>query len=282
MKRFELAIWFAAAMACSTAVADAVATTAQLAVFDLDTRAAYPVVSRTEPIALPYGAGATVTATAPGGTVTTLAAAVSGTNYWTATAGGIWTLENSKEGTATFAVRYNAIEQGAGTASSPWVLVDNDEPAGLSVTDGFIFVLEGPVAALSEMGRPAGYAVVPGSDVSYGLVTATDGAVFIAKEMAFRVDSRLPGPDRTVKGKDNILPFAYSGDDWGGDSTVPSTLTFVSPSGASHNEECLGTGVVEYQLKEPGTWTVMLTGDGVATFTSVINYEGDGFILVVR
>ncbi len=123
------------------AVADGVATTAQLAVFDLDTRAAYPVVSRTEPVALPYGAGATVTATAPDGAVTTLAAAVNGTNFWTATAGGVWTLENSNEGTATFAVRYNDSEQGAGTAESPWVFVDNDELAGLSVAEGFTLSL---------------------------------------------------------------------------------------------------------------------------------------------
>lgn len=282
MKRLDFAIGLAATLACAGALADGVATTAQLAVFDLDTSGAYPVVSRSEAVALPYGAGATVTALAPGGAITTLPEAVDGTNYWTATAGGIWTLENSKEGTAIFAVRYNAGEQGAGTEASPWKIVDNDELAGLSVSDGFTFVLEGPVAALSEMGRPAGYAVVPGSDVSYSLVTATDGASFIAKEMAFRFDSRQPGPDRTVNGKKNILPFAFSGDDWVGDSTAASTLTFVSPSSANHNEECLGTGVVEYQLNEQGTWTVTLTGDGVTTLTSLINYKGDGLIMVFR
>ena len=281
MKRLDLAIGFASYLACAVALADGVATTAQLAVFDLDTRGAYPVVSRSEPVALPYGDGATVTATAPGGAVTTLSAAVNGTNYWTATAGGVWTLENSSEGTARFAVRYNASEQGAGTAESPWVLVDNDELAGLSVTDGFIFVLEGPVAALSEMVRPAGYAIVPDGN-AYRLTTAANGEAFIASEVAFRFDSVQPGPDRTVRGKGNCLPFAYSGDDWGGDSAAASTLSFLSPSSANHNEECLGTGVVEYQLKEPGVWTVTLTGDGVTTLTSIINYEGDGFILVVR
>ena len=282
MKRLDFAIGLAASLACAGALADGVATTAQLAVFDLDTRVGFPIVSRSEPVALPYGAEATVMVTAPGGVVTTLPAAVDGTNYWTAAAGGVWTLENSKEGTATFAVRYNAGEQGAGTEASPWKIVDNDELAGLSISDGFTFVLEGPVASFSEMERPAGYAVTSGSNGSYSFVAATDGAAFVAQTMAFPFDSKQPGPDRTVMGKDKVLPFAYSGDDWGGDSTVPSTLTFVSPSGASHNEECLGTGVVEYQLKEPGTWTVTLTGDGVTTLTSIINYEGGGFILVVR
>lgn len=281
MKRLDLAIGLASSLACAVALADGVATTAQLAVFDLDTRAAYPVVSRTEPIALPYGDGATVTATALGGAVMTLPTAVNGTNYWTATAGGVWTLENSNEGTATFAVRYTGAEQGAGTAESPWKIVDNDELSELSVTDGFVFVLEGPLADLGEMSPPAGYAVAVGANGSYSLAAA-DGASFIASEVAFRFDSVQPGPDRTVKGKGNILPFAFSGDNWIGDSAAASTLSFLSPSSANHNEECLGTGVVEYQLKEPGTWTVMLTGDGVATFTSVINYEGAGFILVVR
>lgn len=281
MKRLDLAIGFASYLACAVAMADGLATTAQLAVFDLDTRGAYPVVSRSEPVALPYGDGATVTATAPGGAVTTLASAVNGTNYWTATAGGIWTLENSKEGTATFAVRYTGAEQGAGTAESPWKIVDNDELSELSVTDGFVFVIEGPLADLGEMSPPAGYAVAVGANGSYSLAAA-DGASFIASEVAFRFDSKQPGPDRTVKGKRGILPFAFSGDDWVCDPTAASTLSFVSPSGATHNEECLGTGAVEYQLKVPGVWTVTLTGDGVTTLTSIINYEGDGFILEVR
>lgn len=270
------------AVAGLSALADGVATTAQLAVFDLDTRGAYPVISRAEPVALPYGDGATVTATSPGGAVSTLSAAVNGTNYWTATAGGIWMLENSNEGTARFAVRYNASEQGAGTAESPWVLVDNDELAELSVTDGFVFVLEGPLADLGEMSPPAGCAVAVGANGSYSLAASADGASFIASEVAFRFDSVQPGPDRTVRGKGRILPFAFSGDDWVGDSTAASTLSFVPPSGANHNEECLGTGIVEYQLKEPGVWTVTLTGDGVTTLTSIINYEGDGFVLIVR
>lgn len=271
-----------AAVAGLPALADGVATTAQLAVFDLDTRGAYPVVSRSEPLALPYGDGATVTATAPGGAVTTLSTAVDGTNYWTATAGGIWTLENSNEGTATIAVRYTGAEQGAGTAESPWRIVDNDELAGLSGAEGFVFVLEGPLADLGEMSPPAGYAVAVGGGGSYSLAASADGAAFIASEVAFRFDSKQPGPDRTIRGKGNRLPFAFSGDDWGGDSTAASTLSFVPPSGVDHNESCLGTGVVEYQLNEPGTWTVTLTGDGVTTLTSIINYEGGGFILVVR
>ena len=238
-------------------------------------------LSRSESVALPYGVGATVTATALGGAVMTLPTAVNGTNYWTAAAGGVWMLENSNEGTATFAVRYNASEQGAGTAESPWVLVDNDELAGLSVSDGFVFVLEGPVADLGEMSLPSGYAVAAAGG-AYRLAASSDGAAFVASETAFRFDSVQLGPDRTVKGKGNILPLAFSGDNWIGDSAAASTLSFLSPSSANHNEECLGTGVVEYQLKEPGTWTVTLTGDGVTTLTSIINYEGVGFILVVR
>lgn len=264
------------------AMADGVATTAQLAVFDLDTRAAYPVVSRTEPIALPYGAGATVTATAPGGTVTTLAAAVSGTNYWTATAGGIWTLENSKEGTATFAVRYNAIEQGAGTASSPWVLVDNDELAGLSVTDGFTFVLEGPLASLGEMARPAGHAVAPGADGAYRLAAAASGVAFLADNTPLALDTRQPGPDRRVTSPKWLLPFAYTGDDWAFAPETESTLTFLSPDGETTTVGCTGTGAVAHSLRRSGVWTVTLSGDAVTPLTALIDFTGDGTKLYVR
>lgn len=282
MKRLDLAIGFASYLACAVAMADGLATTAQLAVFDLDTRGAYPVVSRSEPVALPYGAGATVTATAPSGSTTTLPAAVNGTNYWTATAGGVWMLENSNEGTATFAVRYTGAEQGAGTAESPWKIVDNDELAGLSGADGFVFVLEGPVADLGEMSLPAGYAVAVGANGSYSLAASADGAVFLAANAELMLDTMQPGPDRRVTSSKRLLPFAYTGDDWAFAPEAASTLTFLSPDGETTTVNCTGTGAVAHSLRRSGVWTVTLSGDAVTPLTALIDFTGDGTKFFVR
>lgn len=262
------------------AMADGVAE-ATPRLFDLDTRAAYPVVSRTEPVALPHGAGATVTATAPGGAVTTLPAAVNGTNYWTATAGGIWTLVNSSEGTAFFAVRYTGAEQGAGTEASPWTLVDNDELSELSATDGFVFVLEGPLADLGEMSLPAGYAVAADGG-AYRLAASADGAAFLAANAELMLDTMQPGPDRRVTSSKRLLPFAYTGDDWAFASEAASTLTFLSPDGKTTTVGCTGTGAKIHPLRRSGVWTVTLSGDAVTPLTALIDFTGDGTKLFVR
>ena len=280
MKRLDFAIGLAASLACAGAMADGVAE-ATPRLFDLDTRAAFPVVSRSVSVALPYGAGATVTATAPGGAVTTLPAAVNGTNYWTATAGGIWTLENSSEGTVFFAVRYAGAEQGAGTAESPWTLVDNDELAGLSGTDGFVFVLEGPLADLGEMSPPAGYAVAADGG-AYRLAASADGAAFLAANAELMLDTMQPGPDRRVTSSKRLLPFAYTGDDWAFDTGAASTLTFLSPDGETTTVGCTGTGAVAHSLRRSGVWTVTLSGDAVTPLTALIDFTGDGTKLYVR
>ncbi len=262
------------------AMADGVAE-ATPRLFDLDTRAAFSVVSRSEPVALPYGAGATVTMTAPNGSTMTLPAAVNGTNYWTATAGGIWTLENSNEGTACFAVRYAGAEQGTGTEASPWVLVDNDELAGLSGTDGFIFVLEGPLADLGEMSLPAGYAV-SAEGGAYRLAASADGAAFLAADAQLMLDTMQPGPDRRVTSSKRLLPFAYTGDDWAFAPEAASTLTFLSPDGETTTVGCTGTGAEVHPLRRSGVWTVTLSGTGVTTLTSLIDFTGDGTVLFMR
>ena len=256
-------------LAAQAAVADGVAEATPF-IFDLDTRTAYSVVSRTEPVGLPYGAGATVTATAPDGTTTTLPAAVNGTNYWTATSGGIWTLENSNEGMAQFAVRYTSVEQGAGTEASPWKLVDNTELGELSVSQGFVFALEGPLADLGKMSLPAGLMLSPRGDGLYGLATATDGAKSEALAATGLIDTEEPGPDRRLRKADKAPPFAYSGDDWGFDPSAASLLTFISPRGRETAVNCTGTGSHPFYLRDSGIWTVTLTGANVTSLTAHI------------
>lgn len=186
------------------------------AVYSVD-GATYGAATSAEIAALPpvfSCAGETVTATSPGGGVTTLASPslVSVLN-----AGGIWTLVNSVQGSAFVGVAWAVYDDGGTLASG----------------------------AASE---------------SYG------------------VDSKQQGPDRKVKLTD-LLPVAYSGDDWVGDATAAATLTFVSPDGAETTLDLAGTGAtMQFRFTTSGNWTVTLTMTDGSTRTAVISICG-GFVI---
>lgn len=251
--------------------------------FDFDASGVYAASSGAT-VVLPFGDGATVTATALGGAVTTLDAAVNGTNFWTAS-GGVWALANSKEGEATFCVRYVGAEQGAGTEASPWKFVDSTELSELvdagDAVAGFVFSVEGPYAVASQMSCPADYIVYPLEDGVYQLVDAPAGTHAVSLAAEFWLDTKEPGPDRRAK-RDVPLAFAYSGDDWTRTNLVAaSTLSFVSPQGSVEALNGTGTGVEVRPLRKAGVWTVTLSGDSVTTLTAEISVAG-GFFLVVR
>ena len=74
-----------------------------------------------------YFAGETVTATLSGGAALTLvsAAAANGSVALNFNAGGVWTLANSAQGSATFTVRHSIFGTlGEGTSASPAKIVD--------------------------------------------------------------------------------------------------------------------------------------------------------------
>ena len=258
-----------------------VVMTTPATLFDLDTTSARLVASRSEPVALPYGEGATVTATDASGVVTTLDPAVNGTNWWTATSGGIWTLSNSNEGQTTFAVRYTAAEQGAGTAASPWKFVDNDELGGLAVTDGFTFVAEGPMASVGSMARPTGFAFRELGDGVFQTITATGGATYITANSSFVLDTDETGPNRVGRKGDTWPEIAYTGDGWLFAPSVTSTLTVAPPSGAAAAEAHTGTGTVAFAPRMPGVWTVSLEYDSTSLLAS-ITVNADATVLSVK
>ena len=262
-------------------IASVVMTTETPVLFDLDTTSARLVASRSEPVALPYGEGATLTATDSSGTVTTLAPAVNGTNWWTATSGGIWTLSNSNEGQTTFAVRYTAAEQGAGTAASPWKFVDNDELGELAVTDGFTFVAEGPMASVGSMARPTGFAFRELGSGVFQTVTATGGAAYITADSSFVLDTDEAGPDRKGRKRDPWPEIAYTGDGWLFAPSATSTLTVAPPSGTAASEEHTGTGTVAFAPRMTGMWTVSLEYNATS-LTASINVIADATVLFVK
>lgn len=255
--------------------------------FDIDTSGSAHAVTSMDAISLPYWVGDTITVTAPDGSVSTPVskAATAGVENWIATMGGVWTITNSDEGTATFSVRYSLFgEQGAGTEADPAKIVDNDELHDLVLSgtagDGYMFVLQGSAVSFGTMTRINGYAVVPLGNGVYRLMTASDGRMCDSLAVEFPIDTISTGPTRKVAAKEDVLPFAYSGDSWNGDPTAASTLTFTSPSGNTTIVPCTGTGAYAFTINQGGTWTVTLAAGGTE-LTGMVKLA-KGFVLSVH
>ncbi len=255
--------------------------------FDIDTSGSAHAVTSLGAISLPYWAGNTITVTAPDDSVSTPVsrAATAGVENWTATMGGVWTIANSDEGTATFSVRYSLFgAQGAGTDADPAKIVDDDELHDLALAgvagDGYTFVLQGSAVSFGTMAPIDGYAVVPLGNGVYRLATASDGRVCDSLAAEFPIDTISAGPNRRVSVKEDVLPFAYSGDDWKGNPSAASTLTFTSPSGSATIVPCTGTGAYAFAINQGGTWTVTLAAGGTE-LTGMVKLP-DGFVLSIR
>lgn len=271
----------ASVLLADVAVLEYEVSAAEEAAFDLDTLAPHKAVGA---VSLPYAAGATLTATAPDGTPSTLVsdASAAGAYSWTGAAGGVWTLANSQEGETTFTVRHSAATRGAGTAADPAKIMDEDELVDLGAGAGYVFTPCGGWS-LDMLALPAGCALTALDDGLYRLDVAEDGCVFTAAGSDFPLETAQPGPDRVMKSGLKFLPFAYTGDDWAFAPSATSTLAFTSPSGVTTNVPCVGTGVLTPEFKlESGVWTVALSGDGVTPLTAHITIPDGGFFLIVR
>lgn len=244
---------------------DFLTATVEDAVFALDTMGSPRVLTAADAIALTYRAGESVSALPPdSASASTLVenAVGVGTFGWSPTAGGLWTLENSVSGVATFYVRYSLFPSGGtGTAANPARIVDDAELDDMVATgkaaSGFTFVLYG-TATIDELTLPTGYALTALGDGIYRLDTLTDDKLYGGEPEVFALDTERSGPNRkAIKG--DALSIAYSGDNWIGATSAASTLTFTSPSGTFVTHNCTGTGVVPFQPEEEGFWTVTLT-----------------------
>ena len=89
----------------------------------------------------------------------------------------------------------------------------------------------------------------------------------------YKVNSMQTGPDRTTKKKD-VLPVAYTGDNWIGDVSKASSLSFVSPSGVTNTFNFAGTDATSFKFGDPGCWTVILSMVDGATHKAAVMVNG--------
>lgn len=220
--------------------------------------------------------GETVTLVAPDGSSGSLA----GTAL-DFTAGGVWTVVNSVQGRAMFTVRHSAAGTVFdGTAESPGRVVDGDELVDLAPGDGYVFMLDGTDGLLAELTVPDGFRLEALPDGLWRLAASDDGCLVVGPSTVYPADSRRRGPVR-LTARRAALPVAYSGDDWLGDVTKASSLTFVSPSGRETAFDLTGTGAVRFTFDEDGAWRIRLAADGAAARETVV-FIRCGFVLTVR
>ena len=233
-----------------------------------------------------YFRGETVTATAPNGVASTLvaSAATDGFAALPFTAGGLWTLENSAQGTALFTVRHSIFGTlGAGTSASPAKIVDTLELMDLVsdgiLGDGYVYTLCG-VSELSPM-VPPGYGKESAGDGLWRLVAGADGSAYASEALAYSLDTLQNGPDRTIYQKKGYS-IAYSGDNWAGNASAASLLMVRSPRGDQPSLNLTGTGITPFLPETRGEYTVTLTAGGT-TQTAVITVDLPyGTMILVR
>lgn len=266
-----------------TAFADGepLATTASDFQYALDTVSPVAVKAAADmPATLWRASGDAVDVVAPNGTSDT----VSG-DTWSPTAGGLWTLRRKGQGlaqdTALFTARHGLFgTQGAGTAASPAKIVDADELVDLNAGGGYVFALEGSDSLLGVLRLPASTQLDAVDGGLWRLVTLPAGCLYLGPAIAYSTDSKLPGPNRKARTRET-LGFAYTGDSWSRTTAAASTLTFVTPSGASEVRNLTGTGIFPLRLREAGLWHVTLAYAG-KTLDSEINVAADGTTVIMQ
>jgi len=226
-----------------------------------------------------YFAGETVTATLSGGAASTLvsAAAANGSVAPGFNAGGVWTLANSAQGSATFTVRHSIFGTlGEGTSASPAKIVDGLELFDLYLAgtagDGYVYGLDG-VEGLTPL-LPPDYGAESAGEGLLCLVEGGDAAAdtFVSPQRAWFLDSMQGGPDRTITQRRGYFA-AYSGDDWLRDATAASLFSVTPPQGTATTQNLTGTGVVPFMpANGKGDYTVVLTA-GSTTRTAIVTYD---------
>ena len=112
-----------------------------------------------------------------------------------------------------------------------------------------------------------------------------DGGTYGANATAgFVADMVQSGPDRKLMRREAPL-VAYSGDDWHGDLSKASTITFTPPDGsglAATTWNKTGRGASAFTFNKKGVWTVTLKFADNTTRTAHINIQASGLTIIVK
>ena len=125
-----------------------------------------------------------------------------------------------------------------------------------------------------------------GGSALVGVAWETFGAPWreASADASCRMHTEGEGPDRKLK-KSETPPVAYSGDDWKGDLTKASTITFTPPEGSGLEPTTwnkTGRGASAFTFNAKGVWTVTLKFADNTTRTAHINIQSSGFIIIVK
>jgi hypothetical protein len=125
-----------------------------------------------------------------------------------------------------------------------------------------------------------------GGSALVGVAWETFGASWreASADASCRMHTEGEGPDRKLK-KRETPPVAYSGDDWKGDLTKASTITFTPPEGSGLEPTTwnkTGRSAEAFTFNAKGDWTVTLAFADGTTKTATISIESAGFMLIVR
>ena len=99
---------------------------------------------------------------------------------------------------------------------------------------------------------------------------------------SFPLDGKQPGPDRKAI-RSEVLPVAYSGDNWIGGASKTASVTFVPPDGAEPTTlELGGTGAVPFAFRQVERWTVRLVMDDNSVHEALLDIEDECALLILR
>ena len=166
-------------------------------------------------------------------------------------------------GAATFNVSM------AGSAAYPGVFEsDTDVPGGC---DGCVFTL-GDGASLASLDT-AGYGVTA---LGGGLYRLDEGAEYDYQSLAasgsgFALDTRQDSTARVVRSASELVPIAYTADDWAYESADAVTLTFTSPRGVETVVDGLtGSGGYDFSWIGAGLWHVAMNAGGASEEATIL------------
>ena len=127
-----------------------------------------------------------------------------------------------------------------------------------------------------------------GGSALVGVAWGTFGASWreASADASCRMHTEGEGPDRKLK-KRETPPVAYSGDNWVGDLSKASTVTFTPPEDSGLEATTwnrTGRSAETFTFNRKGVWTVTLTfaGNTPSPRTAHIDIQTAGFILIVR